>query len=1218
MLGQTYVLKGMVQCVSHHFTVAIKDGTHWVYVDDMCDSVKNYTSCQDLLHSNPKGWFFAIFEKSPIRSDNCVQTNSSTCEMLGQDSCNFHVGISAVNVCSTDILPATISSALVFYAICFSVFKSCSYWNSDTIDAIVECGSAFFINTIKCQCSSVLPQNINIFGANIDVKFVTSSKGNLVCTSSHSKLGLERLILQIETTNTGFLFYFSNHCYGCIFHKTSRSTTFFVIVMDKSQRFEIVRTSNTNSLVQTICDSMTNNFNSNETEYLIQGLLCTCQKSNAEKQKILKCHKSSKQKMQVTMKRKKSYAQLEPSKKKKCLDKWDLDSCIRSFEKKVREGPYYICSVCNRILYRKTVTELKKDKYSIQHLFTAKKSFDNKEYICKTCNSKLLKGQVPCQAVHNKLMVDEIPSELACLEKLEQILIAQRIVFEKIVVMPKGQQRKIKGAICNVPVECDQTCSVLPRPPERSGIIMVKLKRKLAFRGHVYFQAVRPDILLNALNWLRLNNPLYSGITVNVENIDTNLTELQVEASSENESELCPIIDTPCKQNTTDDQNMEEIDDPLNEFRAPTAETCLQSVLPDYPVNVEQNNSSNSAGNEIFNIAPGENEHPVSFMTDKHCEELAFPVLFPTGRFGYTVERAVNLSPTKYFNARLLHYSGRFAMNPEYLFFAQFIIEQKKVSDSINIALSKVHGQSLTASHLRSNIQSLQNLICQNQAYLFLRQIPGTPPYWQKFMYEVVAMVKQLGIPTWFMTLSCADLRWPELFQIIARTQGLNLTEEKIEALSYSERCSMLNLNPVVVAKHFQYRVETFFKEILLTRANPIGKIVHYALRIEFQMRGSPHLHALIWTSDCPKLTHETKQDYIDFIDAHVQAYLPDNQTDSELYELVGTYQKHNHSKTCRKYRNVPCRFNFGAFFTNRTVVAEPLSQEMDEELKRNLLNKRKEILSLVKEEIDKVLNPNKPQHDLTKTEGELLNSLGITEEQYYWALSVSADSDFDLHLKRPLDSCFINNYFVAGLKGFRANVDLQPVFNHYKCVTYVCSYFTKDESECSQAIMNAAKEGKASNLTIRETLRKIGAAFLSTREVSSQECVYRCMPELWLRKVFPKTVFVSTDLPENRVRVAKSQPELNELDSDSTDIYKSNIIERYCIRPNAILAVDNLCLAEFAAYYYKEYKSDCTANDAQPEILTDDATELFSLPQMLISPANYLQGLNCLTLMKS
>ena len=170
----------------------------------------------------------------------------------------------------------------------------------------------------------------------------------------------------------------------------------------------------------------------------------------------------------------------------------------------------------------------------------------------------------------------------------------------------------------------------------------------------------------------------------------------------------------------------------------------------------------------------------------------------------YSVNREIKLSPVKYFNARLLHHSSRFATNPEYLFFAQFIIEQKKVSDSINIALKKMHGQPLTASQIRSNnMQNLQNLICQDQAYLFFRHIPGTPPYWQKFMYEVVATVKQLGIPTWFMTLSCADLRWPELFQIIARTQGKNLTNEQIDALSYNERCSILNVNPVVVAKHF-------------------------------------------------------------------------------------------------------------------------------------------------------------------------------------------------------------------------------------------------------------------------------------------------------------------------------------------------------------------------------------------------------------------------------
>ena len=32
--------------------------------------------------------------------------------------------------------------------------------------------------------------------------------------------------------------------------------------------------------------------------------------------------------------------------------------------------------------------------------------------------------------------------------------------------------------------------------------------------------------------------------------------------------------------------------------------------------------------------------------------------------------------------------------------------------------------------------ESLQDIISKDQAYLFVRQIPGSPPYWQKFMYE--------------------------------------------------------------------------------------------------------------------------------------------------------------------------------------------------------------------------------------------------------------------------------------------------------------------------------------------------------------------------------------------------------------------------------------------------------------------------------------------------
>lgn len=154
---------------------------------------------------------------------------------------------------------------------------------------------------------------------------------------------------------------------------------------------------------------------------------------------------------------------------------------------------------------------------------------------------------------------------------------------------------------------------------------------------------------------------------------------------------------------------------------------------------------------------------------------------------------------------------------------------------------------------------------------------------------------------------------------------------------------------------------------------------------------------------------------------------------------------------------------------------------------------------------------------------------------------------------------------------------------------------------------MNAAKDAKAANMNIRDGLRKKGTAFLSTREVSSQECVYRCMPELCLRKIFPATVFISTDLAEKRLRVTKTKQELDELDDESTDLFKSNIIERYSMRPESIPIVDHLCLAQFAACYYKDYrKENIETIDAQPEVLTDDFIEIqhansdISLPKLI------------------
>ena len=54
-----------------------------------------------------------------------------------------------------------------------------------------------------------------------------------------------------------------------------------------------------------------------------------------------------------------------------------------------------------------------------------------------------------------------------------------------------------------------------------------------AVKGDVYYQAVRPEVLLYALYWLVANNELSRSITINIDKLDRNLTNLQNTSISE-------------------------------------------------------------------------------------------------------------------------------------------------------------------------------------------------------------------------------------------------------------------------------------------------------------------------------------------------------------------------------------------------------------------------------------------------------------------------------------------------------------------------------------------------------------------------------------------------------------------------------------------------------------------------------------------------------------
>ena len=96
-----------------------------------------------------------------------------------------------------------------------------------------------------------------------------------------------------------------------------------------------------------------------------------------------------------------------------------------------------------------------------------------------------------------------------------------------------------------------------------------------------------------------------------------------------------------------------------------------------------------------------------------------------------------------------------------------------------------------------------------------------------KVMYDVLAMIRPLGLPTWFFTLSAADVQWP-VIQTIARQYGtIILCVEDIRTMSFENKRTNISIkqNLVTAAYHFQYHFNTFFHTFLKSPARPPSEL---------------------------------------------------------------------------------------------------------------------------------------------------------------------------------------------------------------------------------------------------------------------------------------------------------------------------------------------------------------------------------------------------------
>ena len=62
---------------------------------------------------------------------------------------------------------------------------------------------------------------------------------------------------------------------------------------------------------------------------------------------------------------------------------------------------------------------------------------------------------------------------------------------------------------------------------------------------------------------------------------------------------------------------------------------------------------------------------------------------------------------------------------------------------------------------------------------------------------------------------------------------------------------------------------------------------------------------------------------------------------------------------------------------------------------------------------------------DVCDSISEILRELEINENDYFTNLGISKDNDYELHLVRPPNSCFANNYFKSSLLAWQAKMDI-------------------------------------------------------------------------------------------------------------------------------------------------------------------------------------------------
>ena len=843
----------------------------------------------------------------------------------------------------------------------------------------------------------------------------------------------------------------------------------------------------------------------------------------------------------------------------KLHDSQTADDLIEAFHNAVSQGPVLSCLVCDTIQYRHNVVALNMCPLpSCDAVTECTTSAIDGAWLCKSCQRFLKQGQYPPMSLANGMRFPYMPTRFKDTLEVEWTLASARKAFMKIYAAPRGGQRVVRGNVVNVPLDITETVQSLPRLPNDHDTIQVEIKRDLKYKNIVMSQTVRPARVRELAEFL-CSQKLYRDQNITYDD-QWSLNGGENEASPEsNEVEHNSMTGTELlgtnpsilnsestaygnRKNAADRCNtLLDDDDCWSETGEEVNAGSLDTLLTD-PTFLEDNERALK-----YVLAPGQGQRPMSIFQDQYSEELCFSNIF----LGLCrCERNERKRPISYCDiciSELKRTDRRAAQCIDNIFYKLKRYQMNQMLDRIQICLRKCKtGSGLNAGMLK-NSANVNEFLFKDDAFRFMNTIRGSPPYFQKMQKDLFAMIRQLGAATLFLSFSAAETKWTHLLKTLAKVgDGKDLTDDQVKDMDWEEKCRLIRKEPAVCAMHFNNHVQQIMK-ILKHKNSPLGVMEDSFLRVEFQHRGSPHIHMVLWVQQPKILDKDPDNEVIAFVDSIITCRRP---KEGPLKDLVA-YQVHNHSQTCRKGKKFKCRFNFPMPPMRETTILRPLlasstnSSDVDQQsldlpghsgnqqslvpvgqrftdVDHNTDNQQSLVpvdhsftdvelndLRKLKKRIYQRLKELKTGEDITID--EFLSGLDIDYGTYLNAIAYGLKQT-TIYLRRTPYEIRVNGYNETLLLATRANMDIQPITSIYSCATYVSSYVAKALRGISMLLREAVEEAHADpNCTLKQQLRHIANKFLNNVEVCAQEACYLQL-QLPLRQSSRSVVFINSN----------------------------------------------------------------------------------------------------------